>query len=185
MWDVVNTPYSTTYFIRPQVIVYSGEPIALRWPILVHVRKVIPLYFRDPVLQFSKSKVRVSRRIQNSFNSENLTRIWGNESQSKIHINLHNLPTKTVNNSVIHVGTTIYFGRILEGFWPKKYRLCNPSCPRKVELTEYFKQLHYSIKSHLSGGRCNMTDSPPYSITCNQTSSGSIQVHRPVLILEI
>ena len=85
----------------------------------------------------------------------------------------YNLPTKTVNNSVIHVGTTIYFGRILEGFWPKKYRLCNPSCPRKVELTEYFKQLHYSIKSHLSGGRCNMTDSPPYSITCNQTSNQS------------
>ena len=106
------------------------------------------------------------------FYSENLTPIWGNESQSKIHINLHNLPTKTVNNSVIHVGTTIYFGRILEGFWPKKYRLCNPSCPRKVELTEYFKQLHYSIEYHLSGGRCNMTDSPPYNITCNQTSCG-------------
>ena len=34
--------------------VVSHFHIALRWPIMIHVRKVSPFYFRDPVLQFSQ-----------------------------------------------------------------------------------------------------------------------------------
>ena len=35
--------------------VVSHSDITLRWPISIHVRKVIPFYFDFPVLQFSQT----------------------------------------------------------------------------------------------------------------------------------
>ena len=43
---------------------------------------------------------------------------YGNESQSKMLTNLHLLQMKTAHNSVLNIGTTMIFGRILEGVWP-------------------------------------------------------------------
>ena len=57
----------------------------------------IPFYSDDLVLQFSQT---------------------GNESQSKMLINVHFLQTKTAVNLVKHIGTTMIFGGILEGVWP-------------------------------------------------------------------
>ena len=42
----------------------------------------------------------------------------GNESQSKMLINLNLLQKKTAVNSVQHIGTIMIFGGILEGVWP-------------------------------------------------------------------
>ena len=44
--------------------------------------------------------------------------LLGNKSQSKMLINLCLFPTKIANNSVMHIGTIMIFGGILEGVWP-------------------------------------------------------------------
>ena len=43
--------------------------------------------------------------------------LLGNESRSKMFINLHLSHTKTGNNSVTHIGANMIFGGILEGVW--------------------------------------------------------------------
>ena len=43
---------------QSQVVLYCGEPLSykgLSIEIALHVRKVIPFYVRDPVLQFSQT----------------------------------------------------------------------------------------------------------------------------------
>ena len=71
----------------------------------MHVRKVIPFYLNDPVLQFSKT---------------------GYQTEGK-----------KGNNSIMHIGSIMVFGGILEGVWPiynQKKFLCVTSDARvKVE----------------------------------------------------
>ena len=43
------------YNHRLYYTVVSHSRITLRWPISIHVRKVIPFYLNDPVLQFSQT----------------------------------------------------------------------------------------------------------------------------------
>ena len=74
---------------------------------------------------------------------------YGNESQLKMLTNLHLLQMKTAHNSVLNIGTTMIFGRILEGVWPvnnqKKFRLRDFKCQNQSGITGFFKHLHYNI----------------------------------------
>ena len=62
---------------------------------------------------------------------------------------LHLLQMKTANNSVLHIGTIMIFGGILEGVWPvnnqKKFLMCDFRYQSKSGITGFFKHLHYSI----------------------------------------
>ena len=71
----------------------------------------------------------------------------------------------------MHIGTNMIFGGILEGVWPinnpNKFLLCDFRCQSKSRITGFFKHLHYSVyKPSQDGGRCVMSDSPLYNITC-------------------
>ena len=74
---------------------------------------------------------------------------YGNKCQSKMLTNLHLLEMKTAHNSVLNIGTTMIFGRILEGNRPvndqKKFRLCDFRCRNKSGITGFFKHFHYNI----------------------------------------
>ena len=73
--------------------------------------------------------------------------LLGNESRSKMFINLHLSHTKTGNNSVTHIGANMIFGGILEGVWPinnqSKFLLCDFSLDARVKV----EQLDFSHSS--------------------------------------
>ena len=62
---------------------------------------------------------------------------------------LHFFADKKGNNSIMHIGTIMIFGGILEGVWPinnqKKFLLCDFRCQSKSGITGFFERLHYSI----------------------------------------
>ena len=107
--------YSTDYKYSVSTVrqrlyytVVSHSHIISRWPISIHVQKVIPFYLNYPVLQFFFSNRAPNWRHESLvvfrilFESDVLGWLWGNESQSKMFINLHLSQTETANkyNSV-------------------------------------------------------------------------------------
>ena len=102
----------------------------------------------------TKLKAWVCRCIQDSFQLWEPYHVvqgwlWGNESQSKMLINLCLFQTITASNSVMHIATIIIFGEILEGVGPiynwKKFWLCGFRCQSKSGITGFSTHLHYSI----------------------------------------
>ena len=137
----------------------SHSHITLRRPILIHAQKVIPFYFKWSSASVFSNRVpnwrhRLPRCIENCFWLWDLYPVvqgwlWGNESQSKMLINLHSSQTKAATNSFMYVDTIMNFGGILDGFWPidnkTKCLLCDVRCKSKDGVTKFFTRLHYSI----------------------------------------
>ena len=54
-WDSEYLDYMSTGYIIKWWATLTSCHITLRWPISIHVQKVIPFYLNDPVLQFSQT----------------------------------------------------------------------------------------------------------------------------------
>ena len=91
----------------------------------------------------------VFRILFDSENRNNRQWLWGNDSQSKMLINLHLLQTKQPINTVMHNGTIMIFGGIRKDagliYNQKKVWLRDFRCQSKSGIIGFFKHLHYSI----------------------------------------
>ena len=118
-------------------------------------KKLFHFILNDPVLRFSQTGYQTEGIgsldvLKIVFDSEIFTPwLLGNESQSKMLINLHSSQTKAATNSFMYVDTIMNFGGILDGFWPinnkTKCLLCDVRCKSKDGVTKFFTRLHYSI----------------------------------------